>query len=110
MTPTWKIKRELERLKVQASAIPLAIYEPFLQRRYDPKRPELIKYIDGAVPAKDNLVIFLIYQPKTIAIASKIVSKIRSLCNNVSRSCQSYSVWIRKRHIANYYRGESGGY
>mgnify|MGYP001157067105 CR=1 FL=1 len=63
MTPTWKIKRELERLKVQASAIPLAIYEPFLQRRYDPKRPELIKYIDGAVPAKDNLVIFLIYQP-----------------------------------------------
>tara|TARA_B110000977_G_scaffold192775_1_gene266762 strand:- start:827 stop:1924 length:1098 start_codon:yes stop_codon:yes gene_type:complete len=63
MTPTWKIKRELKRLKVQASAIPLAIYEPFLQRRYDPKRPKLIKYIYGAVPAKDNLVIFLIYQP-----------------------------------------------
>lgn len=63
MTPTWKIKRELGRLKVQVSAIPLAIYEPFLQRRYDPKRPELIKYIDGAVPATDNLVIFLIYQP-----------------------------------------------
>jgi hypothetical protein len=66
MTPTWKIKRELERLKVQASAIPLAIYEPFLQRRYDPKRYELIKHIDGALPEKDNLVIFLIYQPNGI--------------------------------------------
>ena len=66
MIPTWKIKRELERLKVQASAIPLAIYEPFLQRRYDPKRSEFIKYIFGALPARDNLVIFLIYQPNGI--------------------------------------------
>ena len=47
MTPIWKIKRELERLKTQATAIPLTFYEPILQRRYDPKRPELIKYIEG---------------------------------------------------------------
>ena len=66
MTPIWKIKRELERLKTQATAIPLAFYEPILQRRYDPKRPELIKYIEGVVPAKDNLVIFLIFQTNDI--------------------------------------------
>ena len=66
MTPIWKIKRELERLKTQATAIPLAFYEPVLQRRYDPKRPQLIKYIEGAIPAKDSLAIFLIFQTNEI--------------------------------------------
>ena len=66
MIPSWKIKRELGRLKVQASAIPLAIYEPLLQRGYDKKRPEHIKCTQGTLPASDNIVIFVLYQPNGV--------------------------------------------
>ena len=32
MLPWWKIRRELNRLAVQAQSIPALIYEPFLQK------------------------------------------------------------------------------
>ena len=35
MIPGWKLKREVKRLKIKASAIPLALYEPFMLRNYD---------------------------------------------------------------------------
>jgi hypothetical protein len=62
MIPLWKAKRELKRLTVQVNAIPLALYEPFLQRRYDQTRSQHIKCTSGKLPASDNLSIFLIYQ------------------------------------------------
>lgn len=61
--PLWKIKRELTRLKVQAQAIPLALIEPFRQRRYDRTRPERVTLTEGAVPLCPHVAIFLIYQP-----------------------------------------------
>jgi hypothetical protein len=67
MIPGWKFKRELKRLKVQANAIPLALYEPFLQRRYDQTRSQRIKCTNGNLPASDTLAIFLIYQPDGVA-------------------------------------------
>jgi hypothetical protein len=67
MIPGWKLKRELERLKVQAQAVPLALYEPFVQRRHDRERPSRIAVTPGALPAGETLAIFLLFQPKGVA-------------------------------------------
>ena len=65
--PLWKIKRELTRLSVQARAIPLAFYEPFVQRRHDASRPTEITATKGTLAATSKLAIFLIYQPDGVA-------------------------------------------
>ncbi len=67
MIPAWKLKREVDRLLVQAKAIPLALYEPFVQRRHDAARGRTIKTSTGALPQGANLAIFLIFQPKGVA-------------------------------------------
>jgi hypothetical protein len=67
MIPGWKLKRELERLKVQAQAVPLALYEPFVQRRHDRERADRIAVTPGALPASERLAIFLLFQPKGVA-------------------------------------------
>jgi hypothetical protein len=67
MIPGWKLRRELERLKVQAQAVPLAVYEPFVQRRHDRDRKTRIVVTSGALPAGARVAIFLLYQPRGVA-------------------------------------------
>lgn len=69
MIPLWKIKRELSRLKHQAAAIPLLICEPILQKKYDRNRAQNINVSDGLLPALENLVIFVIFQPEGVALS-----------------------------------------
>ena len=66
MIPIWKFKREIERIKVRAKSVPLLLYEPFLQRRYDKVRCQRIKITNGKSPAGDNIVIFLLFQPNGV--------------------------------------------
>lgn len=63
MIPKWKLQREIERLKVQARAIPEKIYAPFLQRRHDQNREKILKIHEGALVPGDTLAIFLIFPP-----------------------------------------------
>jgi hypothetical protein len=67
MIPGWKLKREVKRLKIQASAIPLALYEPFIQRKYDGNRHNLVTHHYGKTTLKCNLAVFLIFQPNGIS-------------------------------------------
>ncbi|MBT8415360.1 MAG: rhamnan synthesis F family protein [Boseongicola sp.] len=67
MIPKWKLLRELDRLKTHAQAIPLAVSEPFLQRRYDARRDQDLKVYEGSLAASDTLAIFLVYQPRGVA-------------------------------------------
>ncbi|MDA9940764.1 rhamnan synthesis F family protein [Planktomarina temperata] len=67
MIPGWKLKREVKRLKIKASAIPLALYEPFIQRKYDRNRHNLITHHYGKTTLKCNLAVFLIFQPNGIS-------------------------------------------
>ncbi len=78
--PLWKIKRELTRLSVQARAIPLAFYEPFVQRRHDASRPTEITATKGTLAATSKLAIFLIYQPD--GVASSVLTTCRHLIDN----------------------------
>ena len=67
MIPGWKLKREVKRLKIKASAIPLALYEPFIQRKYDKNRHNLVTRHYGKTTLKCNLAVFLIFQPNGIS-------------------------------------------
>lgn len=67
MIPKWKLAREFDRLKTQAHAIPLAIIEPFAQRRYDARRDLDLRISAGAQAAGKALAIFLVYQRGGVA-------------------------------------------
>lgn len=67
MIPKWKLAREFDRLKTKAHAIPLAIIEPFAQRRYDARRDLDLRISKGAQAAGKALAIFLVYQPSGVA-------------------------------------------
>lgn len=59
MIPKWKLAREFDRLKTKAHAIPLAIIEPFAQRRYDARRDLDLRISKGAQAAGKALAIFM---------------------------------------------------
>lgn len=67
MIPKWKLAREFDRLKTQARAIPLAISEPFVQKRYDARREQDLKITEGSLPSGEALAVFLIFQPGGVA-------------------------------------------
>jgi len=67
MIPMWKLAREIDRLKIQARAIPLAVIEPFVQRRYDARRQQDLKITNGAQSSGKALAVFLVFQPKGVA-------------------------------------------
>ena len=66
MIPLWKLRRELQRLKVQAQALPMALYEPFVQTRHDRARAERVTVTQGALPATERMAVFLLYQPNGV--------------------------------------------
>lgn len=66
MIPGWKIKRELVRVVTQIRNIPLRLIEPFKRKRYDRRRWDLVTLTEGAIPLKDKVCVFLLYQPKAL--------------------------------------------
>lgn len=67
MIPLWKLKRELRRLKDQLVNLPVRLYEPILQRRYEATRWDKVRVHDGLQPLGPKVGIFLLYQPGTLA-------------------------------------------
>ena len=67
MIPKWKLKRELDRLKVQAKALPYMLYEPYVQRRYDAQLSDHISVTKGNVSNTGRIAIFLIFQPTGVS-------------------------------------------
>lgn len=74
----WKIRREINRLVEQISAIPATVYEPVLQRRYDRLRSSSLRITEGSKAAGKKIAIFLIYQPN--GIPKSIYSTCQHLC------------------------------
>jgi len=60
----WKLKRELERVLEQISALPLLVFEPVRQVFYDHDFDNKILMHQGAKTLGKQIAIFLIYQPK----------------------------------------------
>ena len=80
MIPKWKLKRELDRLKVQARAIPMGLYEPFVQRAHDRSRAKTVRVDQGMQTAGEGLAIFLIYQPG--ALPASLIRTVQHMLEN----------------------------
>jgi hypothetical protein len=63
MIPAWKLRREFGRLGQQLRAIPEALSDPLARRRLDRTVAAGLPRLDGALPASDNVALFLVYQP-----------------------------------------------
>lgn len=63
LPPRWKVHRELMRLKRQAKNLRYRITDPINREIWDARRPLRLKPVDGAVPLRDDVAIFLVYQP-----------------------------------------------
>lgn len=66
MIPAWKIRRELQRLGQQLSAIHQALWEPMLQRRHDRAVQRGLPVFDGAVTQRPKIALYLLYQPSVL--------------------------------------------
>lgn len=64
MIPIWKLKREVQRIADQVSAIPLLVFEPLMQYKYDRNFPKNISVHEGVRSLEKKVAVFLIYQPK----------------------------------------------
>jgi hypothetical protein len=65
--PTWKIIREIRRLKSQVEALFSVFYEPALRTKQRVRRLAPQYQIDGLIAGKPKVAVFLIYQPNGIA-------------------------------------------
>lgn len=64
MIPLWKLKREAIRLGRKANAVPWYVRGRFNRWRYDRARGKALRVTPGAQPARPEMAVLLIYQPK----------------------------------------------
>lgn len=67
LPPLWKVYRELDRTRQMLHAAVARLYEPFIQRRHDRNRDQLLQVLDGSHSASSRVALFLIYQPKGLS-------------------------------------------
>ncbi len=64
LPPRWKVHRELMRLRRQANDLRYRITDPINGRLWDRRKARRLVPRDGAIALKDDVAIFLLYQPK----------------------------------------------
>lgn len=62
MIQAWKIRREVQRLGQQLSALHQTLWEPILQRRHDRLVDCGLPVFDGNIPLRPKIALFLLYQ------------------------------------------------
>ena len=62
MIQAWKIRREVQRLGQQISALHQALWEPLLQRRHDRLVKRGLPIFDGQAPLRPKIALFLLFQ------------------------------------------------
>ena len=79
MIAVWKIRRELQRVGQQVSALPEAVWEPWVQRRHDKAFAKGFPVFDGNGTLNQKIAIFLIYQQGTLP------QSIVETCNHLTK-------------------------
>ena len=64
---TWKIRREINRIRQQLKAIPEFFTEPWQRKRHDLERKTMLQAITGQIPQAPKIALLLIYQPRGIS-------------------------------------------
>jgi hypothetical protein len=67
---TWKIKRELNRIRQQLKGIPEFFVEPLQRRRHDAQRGTMLEAAHGQIAQGPKIALLLLYQPKGISDAT----------------------------------------
>lgn len=73
MIPKWKIAREVDRAGQQIRALFGHLWEPFVQRKHDQQRADILDVEDGAVGPMPKVALYLLYQPNGI-LASTLIT------------------------------------
>lgn len=63
----WKVRRELQRIRLQLQAIPEFFYEPLLRWWHDRQRPNRLKVTEGHASAARKVAVYLLFQPRGVA-------------------------------------------
>ena len=66
MIAAWKIRREMQRLGQQVSALHEAVWEPWVQRHHDRAFAKGFPVYDGAIGPNSKLALYLVYQPGSL--------------------------------------------
>ena len=67
---TWKLKRELHRIRQQLRSVPEFFAEPLQRRRHDARRSAMVDAEQGQVVQCPKVALLLVYQPKGISDAT----------------------------------------
>jgi Rhamnan synthesis protein F len=67
---TWKLERELNRIRQQLKGIPEFFTEPLLRRRHDAQRHAMLQAQHGQIAPGPKVALLLVYQPKGISNAT----------------------------------------
>lgn len=67
MIPRWKLRRELYRLRLQLSAIPEALWEPFARRAHDAALARGFPVHEGSCAQAGKIALVVCWQPKGLA-------------------------------------------
>jgi hypothetical protein len=67
---TWKLQRELNRIRQQLKGIPEFFTEPLQRRRHDAQRNAMLQAEHGQIAQGTKVALLLVYQPKGISAAT----------------------------------------
>lgn len=67
---SWKLERELNRIRQQLKGIPEFFTEPLQRKRHDAQRGTMLEADHGEILLKPKVALLLVYQPKGISDAT----------------------------------------
>lgn len=67
---TWKLRREMGRIRQQLKGIPEFFTEPLQRRRHDAQRNAMLQAEQGQIAQGTKVALLLVYQPKGISAAT----------------------------------------
>lgn len=68
---SWKLRREMGRIRQQLQAIPEFFVEPWQRKRHDAQRVGMLQAVEGAIPGRPKVALLLLYQPAGVSAATR---------------------------------------
>ncbi|PZO10685.1 MAG: hypothetical protein DCF26_22585 [Burkholderiales bacterium] len=68
---SWKLRREMGRIRQQLQAIPEFFFEPWQRKRHDTQRVSMLQAVEGAIPGRPKVALLLLYQPAGVSDATR---------------------------------------
>lgn len=73
--PGWKVKREIKRVGAQARRLQLRLTSGVVKTAHDMTKHKRITFVAGEQPLRDDVAVFLVYQPKGLLASTFVTLK-----------------------------------